>query len=201
MTQSDNIREVVSLNPDYIGFIFYPQSPRDMSERICDFDLSIIPPTIERVAVLVNEPLINAKMIIRKWGFHAVQLHGEENPEYCRELMQECTVIRSFPVGESLPKSLPSFQGVCNYFLLDTATKQRGGSGKAFNHGLLEQYNLSVPYILSGGIGPDDAEHILNLKMKHERMVGIDLNSRFEVSPGVKDMDKLRIFFKNIERR
>lgn len=194
LTRTENIIQVGGLRVNYLGFVFYPSSPRDVSKRIGSLNLSALPQNQKRVAVMVNEPLASAKAIVKQWGFHAVQLHGEETPGYCLEMMGLCEVIKAFPIGQHLPPNMEAYMYCCSYFLFDTATKDRGGSGKTFDHSLLKEYSLQKPFFLSGGIGPTDADNVINLSARHPYLAGIDLNSRFEQSPGVKNVEVLGDF-------
>jgi phosphoribosylanthranilate isomerase len=197
MTDRENMQAVIRLQPDFLGFILYPPSPRDVSGRIGQIGLRDIPAGIKKVAVLVNPPLTEALAVVRHYGFDAVQLHGGESPAMCRDLRRECLVIKSFPVGDCLPENLGEYEGICDYFLFDTAGSTRGGSGHSFDHRLLQGYKGSTPFFIAGGISPADAEAIAALPFG--TLCGADLNSRFEFRPGIKDPVLLAQFFNKIK--
>jgi phosphoribosylanthranilate isomerase len=191
-----NILEVTALQPDYMGFIFYKQSKRYAGRLSADL-LKELPLNIKKTGVFVDENLTDVATLVAEFGFSAVQLHGAETPEYCRELQQilpqGTELIKAFGVDEGFDfEELKAYEGIVDYFLFDTQTPGHGGSGKVFNWDLLERYELDKPYFLSGGIGPEHVEDISNIK--DIRLYAIDVNSRFELEPGLKQIDKLNDF-------
>ncbi len=193
MKYSENIRAVAELHPDFMGFIFYPRSTR-YAEPLEITTLNAMPPTIKKIGVFVNENLENILTICYKYKLDGVQLHGTELVEMCIELKKVgYIVIKAFPVAEAYNfKVTKAYEGVCNYYLFDTKTDAYGGSGVKFNWGLLDEYVGETSFLLSGGIAADDAESIL--KIEHPKFAGIDLNSKFEIKPGVKNVELLRKF-------
>lgn len=193
----ENIRQVVALQPDMIGFIFYPKSPRYLNSPR-DIAKLYIPPSIKRIGVFVNEAKDIILEKVKIYQLQGVQLHGDESPALCLALKQKnLKVIKAFSV--SLPEDLKKsalYEGFADYFLFDTKTPGYGGSGEKFDWEIINAYKGLTPFILSGGISPEDAEAILSFK--HARLAGIDLNSRFEVSPGVKDIELLKKFLQKI---
>lgn len=196
MTNNRNIREIALLHPDYMGFVFYGGSPRDITGKIGELELSAIPASIKKVAVLVDQPAGKAADTIKRYGFDAVQLHGDEEPAYCKNLMPVCEVIKAFRIDESLPENLDRYSGNCHLFLFDAKGRNRGGNGIKFNHDILKAYTLDTPFILSGGIGDNDLPYLKSIDFK--QMAGIDLNSRFEISPGYKSLLSLKAFITKI---
>ncbi len=192
ITNNRDIESISDLNPDYMGFIFYPPSPRDVSEKIARLSTASIPAGIKKVAVLVNESEERALEIIDKYGFEAVQLHGNEPPAYCSRLKKSCEVIKSFRIKERLPGLISQYEGKCDLFLMDTAADKPGGTGRKFDHSILNGYRYETPFLLSGGIGPEDADYICSIRLK--AMAGVDVNSRFETSPGIKSAAELEKF-------
>lgn len=195
MKYTDNIQELILLPIDMIGFIFYDKSPRYMNEIP---DLSIIPPSINRVGVFVNESISSIKDIVKNYHLNYVQLHGEESSDFCKSLKDSgIKVIKAFPIKDKddLHNTL-SYEGYCNYFLFDTKTSVYGGSGNKFDWKVLSFYKGNTPFILSGGISNEDTLEIK--KIKHPSFEGIDLNSKFEISPGLKDIQKLKKFIQTI---
>ena len=196
MTDRNNIQEVIRLQPDLMGFIFYPPSPRDVSGRIGQLGIEEIPPGILTVAVMVDPSLQEVRALSAQNGFRAVQLHGEEHPTLCLELRKDLTVIKSFAVDESLPGKLGEYEGSCDFFLFDTASRKKGGSGRRFDHSLLKDYAGETPFFIAGGICPSDAGELAALP--YEKFCGADLNSCFEKRPGIKDPELLRVFFRGL---
>lgn len=193
MTEADNIRDVEQLGVDMIGFIFYPKSPRCLCERP-----GYLPLYAKRVGVFVNESKENILMYADRFRLNYIQLHGNESPDYCRTLHNNgLHLIKAFSI--SLPKDLfdvSAYDGLCDYYLFDTKTPQYGGSGNQFDWNILHRYNGSTPFLLSGGINPYSAKAIK--EFHHPRLAGIDLNSRFETAPGLKDVERIEIFLKEL---
>lgn len=193
MTEAENIRNVEQQGVDMIGFIFYPKSPRCLCEKP-----GYLPIDAKRVGVFVNESKENILMYADRYGLNYIQLHGNESPEYCSTLHSNgLRLIKAFSI--SLPKDMNdvfAYKDLCDYYLFDTKTPQYGGSGNQFDWSLLHRYNDSTPFLLSGGINPYSAKAIK--EFHHPRFAGIDLNSRFETSPGIKDVDRIRTFLKEL---
>ena len=197
MRDPGNIAEVVRLKPHYMGFILYKDSPRYVSPESAADLVKDIPPAIKKTGVLVNEPIEHAVSIARSRIFDLLQLHGSESPEYCRILSEHIRIIKAFQISDRLPDNLADYQPFCNMFLFDSSGKKFGGTGHKFNHETLKDYSLDTGYILGGGISPADADYLRSLNAP--RMAGIDLNSRFETAPGVKDINLLKNFIRKIE--
>jgi len=199
MKYPENIQAIAALKPDLIGFIFYPKSPR-YAEPLDASVLNSLPPTIKKIGVFVNENLENILTIAYKYKLDGIQLHGAELVNMCRELKRlGYIVIKAFPVAEASPPPVTkAYEGVCDYFLFDTKTEGYGGSGVKFNWKMLNEYVGETPFLLSGGIASDDAEAIQ--KIEHLKFAGIDLNSKFEVKPGLKNVDLLKGFIQQFQR-
>lgn len=198
MTNKKNMLEVAGLQPDFLGFIFYGKSPRDVTSAMDAMNLELLPGSVRKVAVLVNEDLGKTRQLISRYGFDAVQLHGEEPPDYCAGLRKECLVIKTFSVGKSLPPLLDAYEHCCDLFLFDTAGEQRGGSGKKFDHSLLLDYRGRPSFFLGGGLSPGDAASLRQLATKQKKFAGVDLNSRFEDRPGIKNLTLLSDFMNEL---
>lgn len=171
---------------DYIGFIFHPESPRFVSQSFPSMKA-------KKVGVFVDLPLqqVIQTSILEK--LQTVQLHGSESPEYCAALQDQVQVIKSFGIDATFDFGiLKSYEPFVDYFLFDTYTPNHGGSGQQFNWEILQNYDGTIPFILSGGLRPE-LIHDLQ-KLQHKQLVGIDLNSRFESAPGLKDISKLKTF-------
>lgn len=193
MRDAENVKEVAALEPDYMGFIFY-----DKSSRYCGgIDPAIVkglPDEVEPVMVTVNMDEEDIIKIAERYGFRTIQLHGHETPELCFSLRSRgMKVVKAAGIrsAESL-ELLEEYEGAVDAFLLDTYCSTKGGSGRKFDWSILKSYDLDVDFLLSGGIGPQDAEVVK--KFDHPRFAGIDLNSRFETSPAVKDTGLLDDF-------
>ena len=192
MREKDNILHADALNPDYLGFIFHPLSPRF-------FGAAIIPAIrAKKVGVFVNEPISSLLKISKNHDLDAIQLHGNESPEICRTLRSSgYEVWKAFNVNEfTKTDELIPYSGLCDYFLFDTKTSLPGGSGEKFNWDKLFELSSLAPFFLSGGIRPEDADRINGLNVHN--MAGVDLNSGFETAPALKDVDVLAAFIKKI---
>ncbi|ALO16359.1 N-(5'-phosphoribosyl)anthranilate isomerase [Salinivirga cyanobacteriivorans] len=196
----ENIKALPLEDIDFLGFIFYPKSPRNVT-IVPDRSFMQLTSTHSRTGVFVNAPV---SLIIRNvfaYGLNTVQLHGNESPDICKELKeQSLVVIKAFSVSHKFDfQTVEQYESVVDYFLFDTPTKAYGGSGHQFDWSVLKGYNGHVPFFLSGGIGPDDAAQIK--AFYHKKFAGIDLNSRFEVRPGVKDSLQLMKFLKEVKSK
>jgi len=202
MKYRDNILSVASLQPDYLGFIFYQRSKRHF-----DGVLPELEPTIKKTGVFVNEELGTITDTIIKYGLDAIQLHGDESVDYCRALKKEVKakieLIKAFSIAEDFNfDKLNPYDEVCDYFLFDTKGRERGGNGTLFDWTLLNDYHHTKRFFLSGGIG---LKEVAKLKQLLNSRAGrycyaIDLNSKFESEPGLKKMEELEEFFKQIEK-
>lgn len=193
MTEAENIRDVEELGVDMIGFIFYPKSPRCLCEMP-----EYLPVKARRVGVFVNESKENILVYADRFGLQYIQLHGTESPEYCRSLRSSgLHLIKAFSI--SLPKdmlAISAYKGLCDYYLFDTKTPQYGGSGNQFDWNLLHRYNGNTPFLLSGGINPYSVKAIR--EFHHPKLAGIDINSRFETAPGIKDVERIEKFMQEL---
>ena len=196
ITNNRNLTEIALLRPDYMGFIFHKSSPRDITETIGGLNLSAVPSSVKKVAVVVDQPLEVVIEIIKKHRFEAVQLHGDENPDYCGQLMHLCEVIKAFRIKDALPGELDQYENKCHLFLFDAKGRYHGGNGIKFNHDILKTYRLKTPYILSGGIGDTDLPYLQSINL--QGIAGIDVNSRFEISPGYKSISPLKNFISKL---
>ena len=207
MRDADNIRAVDGLPFDLMGFIFWPKSSRYVSERP-----AYLPTNCKRVGVFVDEDIETVKRIAEDYVLDFIQLHGHESPEYIRALR----AVDGFPVDIRLIKAISvsgrddiatykTYEGLVDYFLFDTKCPSVGGSGQQFEWTVLSAYDGDTPFLLSGGIGPDDAPRLHALSALDgfpiEKCHGIDLNSRFEQAPGLKDINALRTFLNELNRK
>jgi len=188
-----NINEIADLKPDYMGFICYAPSPRfatDLQTKTLD----ALPASIYKTAVFVNEDAETITKLIDTYNFNVIQLHGNEDPEFCRSFKHKVTVIKAFGLDKDFDfERLNNFTGSVDYFLFDTKTDLHGGSGKSFDWGLLDNYKLDIHFFLSGGLSLDNLEEVRSIN--HRQFYGVDLNSKFEIGPGLKNIDKLKKAF------
>jgi phosphoribosylanthranilate isomerase len=200
MRHADNISELIKLQPNYIGFIFYQKSPRFAGDILTQEITDSIPSSIKKTGVFVNESEKKILETVKKFSLNAVQLHGSESPELCSALkMKGLEVLKAFhPDSIEKIEATKNYESACDYFLFDTPSAAHGGTGQKFDWSILEQYTGSCPFFLSGGIGPDDAETILNLKTIHP--AGLDINSKFELEPGLKNIDALSRFINHLKK-
>lgn len=190
MTDGDNIRRVEALGVDFIGFVFHTPSPRCVRALP-----SYLPRRARRTGVFVDMPPEEVAMWADRFGLQAVQLHGRESPAYCRDLAGRLglPVIKAFHL--SRPEDLYAtrqYEGLCACYLFEPHGEAPGGNGKRLDTGLLRLYRGQTPFLLSGGIGPDSLGALATFR--HPWWAGIDLNSRFEQAPGIKDVAKLKDF-------
>lgn len=190
MKNAENIKGILALRPDYMGFIFYPKSPRYVEDLSAAWIKSVR--SVKKVGVFVNAALTEVLQTVADYGLDAVQLHGAESPLQCSEIKRAKTeVIKAFGISEHFDWSeLEAYQSVVDYFLFDTKHKDHGGSGKVFDWGLLENYRHDVPYFLSGGLDVHNLKEVVNIM--DNRLFAVDLNSRFEISAGMKDVALLQ---------
>ena len=188
-----NTAEVAKLQPDYLGFIFYDKSSRDFDDVI-----PVLPNTIKKVGVFVDE---NVEVIVDKIEKHkldVLQLHGHESPEICRLLKStNKEIIKVFSIKDEFDFSvLNEYEDVCDYFLFDTKGKLPGGNGYTFNWDVLKNYPSTKPYFLSGGIGLNEMDKIKAFKesSSSKYCYAIDVNSKFEIEPGLKNSEELEKF-------
>ena len=191
MRDGENIRQVEALGVDMMGFIFWPKSSRYVSQRP-----DYLPTQCKRVGVFVDEDPEQVKRLADDYGLDYIQLHGQESPAYISQL-GELYIIKAFNIAtaEDLLQTRP-YEGLVDCFLFDAKGKSVGGNGEKFNWTVLADYVGKTPFLLSGGIGPDDAAQVN--AFRHPKCIGIDLNSRFELSPGLKDINKLKVFLKQL---
>ena len=190
MRDAGNIREVEQLGIDLMGFIFWSGSKRYVSQFP-----SYLPTNCKRVGVFVDEELEQVKRIAETYTLDYIQLHGNESPQYISQLGYPVIKALSVCYCEDIT-SYRKYEDIVDYFLFDTKSPSIGGSGKKFDWTVLEHYDGTTPFILSGGIGPEDVERVK--AFHHPKCTGFDLNSRFEVVPGVKDIKKLKTFIQSL---
>ena len=191
LTQLKQIQQLDALNVAFAGLIFHKDSPRYVVGKIAKDELKDADFDLKKVGVFVNADYDEIMQMIDDYGLDVVQLHGDETPELCEELSDEVEVIKAFSISDkitSIDDMIVDYDDVCDYYLFDTASKNGkvGGTGEKFDWKLVKKSKIEKPFFLSGGISLDDLELIKSFK--HPDYYGIDVNSRFEKSPGIKDM-------------
>lgn len=200
LTDPSNVKEIMEAKPDFIGFIFYPGSPRYVGEypEITLFDQ--VPSGIKKTGVFLNEDYRKIVVLANRFGLDIVQLHGNESPVTCFELKSSgLSVIKSFNIDMKFSFDLlDRYAPCCDYFLFDSKSEAAGGSGRKFNWEKLEEYAKGKPFFLSGGIGPEDTELLNSVNNKY--LFAVDINSRFETVPGIKDSSRVKTFINAIKK-
>ncbi|MCH4824130.1 phosphoribosylanthranilate isomerase [Gramella lutea] len=203
MKQTGNIIQIAELQPDYLGFIFYSKSP-----RYFEGELPEISPEIKKAGVFVNSEIEEIKEKVINYRLNAVQLHGDESGGFAIDLKKKLQklgntpeIIKVFSVGDDFDfQEIKPFEGIVDYFLFDTKGKHRGGNGTEFDWKILKNYPSNTPFFLSGGIGPEHGKAIAELKShfyrkgKPDLLYAVDVNSKFELKPGLKKLKELKDF-------
>ena len=194
MRDADNIRAAEALGIDLMGFIFWPKSSRYVSEKP-----AYLPTQCRRVGVFVDAAIDDIRQHVEEYALDVIQLHGKETPAYIQALRSlygnSIAIIKAFNIAtaEDLQQTA-CYKGHADYFLFDTKAQQVGGNGTKFDWTVLASYAGETPFLLSGGIGPNDVEQVQ--AFHHPLLAGMDLNSRFELAPGLKDIQQLKTFIK-----
>lgn len=191
LTDQQNIETILELKPDFIGLNFSSGSSRCVIDELNpDFSVSINT-KVKKVGVFVNQNINYVLKMTELYGLDFIQLHGEESVDYCVEIGKTRPVIKAFGIHPGFDfDSLSPYENACEYFLFDTRGTLKGGNGFTFDHNLLEKYKSEKKYFLAGGLG---IEEVLNHPLMDERLYAFDVNSRFEISPGIKNVDQLKM--------
>lgn len=192
MKYPDNILEVGSLLPDYMGFIFW-----EKSARFFDGVIPNLPKSIKKTGVFVNETVENLVQKVVQHDLQAVQLHGKESVDYCielnKKLLKGIEIIKVFSILDTFDfEVIKPYEKVCDYFLFDTKGKLPGGNGSTFDWEVLKKYTSSKPFFLSGGIGIEEMNAVTKIVKTNLPIYAIDLNSKLEIEPGLKDIKKVK---------
>ena len=197
MRNPENLTELITENPDFIGFIFHEKSLRN----IVDFPTIKIPKSISKVGVFVNETQAFILDKIMQHNLDFIQLHGNESPEYCARMQKKgIKIIKAFNINEEFNfDKLNKYEQYCTYFLFDAFGKNVGGNGITFDWSVLAEYKGDTAFLLSGGINESMAKDIKDIG--HTKLAGIDINSQFETAPGLKDISKIKKFTNELYNR
>lgn len=200
MRNEANVNALAALCPDFMGFIFYPPSKRFVGLAFDKNLISKLPDQIIKTGVFVNAQVHEVIEFSKLYGFKAVQLHGDETPEFCQKIKGEgFIVLKAFGLDDDFDfDSLKAYEAYVDYFLFDTKVDTYGGSGQTFDWTILDSYLLDQPFFLSGGVSLDNLESIKEIN--HQKFYGLDLNSKFEIEPGLKNIEKLALAFSLIKK-
>lgn len=195
LRQAENIAALGALPLDWVGFIFYPKSSRFVANK----PLIQLPKQVQRVGVFVNADLAEIEEKAKHFALDYIQLHGDESPAFCQRLTERGHVlIKAFGVNSTFDwKQLKAYEGLCRFFLLDTKGASYGGNGIPFNWDILQDYPSSTPFLLSGGIALSSVDALKALDIP--QLYGIDINSRFEEAPGLKNVALVHQFIQQLQ--
>ena len=201
ITQLEQLLALQEIGVDYAGLIFYEGSPRFIGAH--NLEASILKQneiTIKRIGVFVNAKEDEILKAVQDWKLEMVQLHGEESPVFCEKISNHVKTIKAFRVKEeeSLAYKVAPYENAVEYYLFDAMGKQYGGTGNKFDWKVIAEANIQKPYFLSGGLGPDDVADIQAFTQTNSNCFAIDVNSRFEVKPGIKNIEIVKTFAESL---
>jgi len=208
MRNPDNITDLLELPVDWMGLIFYEKSKRNVPNSAAKDILAASEGKVKRVGVFVDEAIGTVVQKVAKFKLNYVQLHGKESPDYCYDLLaksaktfgcgDDLQIIKAFSVDENFDFSVTkAYEPYVNYFLFDTKGKNPGGNGFTFDWTLLKKYTGQLPFLLSGGLDEFSAEAIKSLDLS--MLVGVDVNSKFEMEPAMKDIEMVARFTQTLQ--
>lgn len=197
ITQLSQLQELDAVGIDFVGLNFYKESPRYVVGKISAGDIKDGDFDIRKVGVFVNENINKVMKVVEDYALDIVQLHGDETPEYCKQLSDDVEVIKTFRVNgemKSVEGLIKKYDDACDYYLFDTGGQREalGGTGIQFDWEVLRNSRIEKPFFLAGGIGLTDVVKVKTFD--HPDLFAVDINSRFEVSPGIKDLDLVKMF-------
>lgn len=202
MTQLEQIDRLADIGATFAGMIFYPKSPRYVLRHLTTSQIKK-ENKINKVGVFVNASTDHVLQMVDECRLHMVQLHGDESPKYCEKIADYISVVKAFRLSDNdhIEWMIKPYMGVCDMFLFDTEGVGYGGTGKKFNWEILQGSTIGKPFFLSGGIQPDDTEKLKSFAMEPvaNALFAIDINSKFEISPGVKDLEKVKRFIQDLK--
>jgi len=202
MTQLEQLDQLGDIGATFAGFIFYPKSPRYVLRHLTTAQIKK-ENKVNKVGVFVNASIDSVLQMVDECRLHMVQLHGDESPKYCEKIADYISVVKAFRLSDNdhIEWMIKPYMGVCDMFLFDTEGAGYGGTGKKFNWDILEGSVIGKPFFLSGGIQSDDAYKLKIFEQKPvaNALFAVDINSKFEISPGVKDMEKIKKFVEEMK--
>ncbi|MFM2363122.1 MAG: hypothetical protein RLZZ316_2024 [Bacteroidota bacterium] len=201
MTQPEQVSKLAAMGVSFAGFIFYPKSPRYVFKNMTTNQIRK-ENSINKVGVFVNATIEEVLHMVDECRLHMVQLHGDESPKFCEKISDYVSVVKAFRLSDndSVEWMTRPYMDVCDMFMFDTLGAGYGGTGKKFDWTVLKNVSIGKPYFLSGGIEPGDEERLKDFTAEPaaKALFSFDINSKFESSPGVKEMDKVKAFCKNL---
>ena len=201
MTEPEQVAQLAGLGVSFAGFIFYPKSPRYVFKNMTTTQIRK-ENSINKVGVFVNSTIEEVLHMVDECRLHMVQLHGDESPKFCEKIADYVSVVKAFRLSEndSVEWMIRPYMEMCDMFMFDTMGAGYGGTGKKFDWSVLKNETIGKPFFLSGGIEPGDEEKLKEFSAEPvaKALFAVDINSRFEVSPGIKDMEKVKQFTKNL---
>jgi len=204
MTDIDQINQLSDIGVEFCGFIFYPKSPRYVFKHMPAVSIKKIKSNINKVGVFVNASTEDVLQTVDDCGLYLVQLHGDESPRACERISDYVSVIKAFRLAEddNILWKIKDYQDVVDMFLFDTEGAGYGGTGKKFNWETLMDLNINKPFFISGGIQPEDvaALQAFSKNKVGKDLFAVDVNSKFEITPGYKDMEKVRTFLSQLKQ-
>jgi phosphoribosylanthranilate isomerase len=202
MTLPEQVQKLPDMGATFAGFIFYPKSPRYVFRHLTSAQLKKIN-TINKVGVFVNSSVEEVLLMVDECRLHMVQLHGDESPKYCERIADYVSVVKAFRLSDndSIEWMIRPYMDVCDMFMFDTMGAGYGGTGKKFDWNMLKGHNIGKPFFLSGGIQAEDTTALRQFENEpvSKALFAIDINSKFETSPGVKDMNKVEKFINELK--
>ena len=202
MTLPEQVQKLPDIGATFAGFIFYPKSPRYVFRHLTSAQIKKIN-TINKVGVFVNSSVEEVLLMVDECRLHMVQLHGDESPKYCERIADYVSVVKAFRLSDndSIEWMIRPFMDVCDMFMFDTMGAGYGGTGKKFDWNILKGSNIGKPFFLSGGIQAEDTTALREFENEpvSKALFAVDINSKFETSPGVKDMKKVEKFINELK--
>jgi phosphoribosylanthranilate isomerase len=202
MTMVEQVEALPEMGATFAGFIFYPKSPRYVFRHLTSAQIKKMN-TINKVGVFVNASVEEVLLMVDECRLHMVQLHGDESPKYCERIADYVSVVKAFRLSDndSIEWMIRPYMDVCDMFMFDTMGAGYGGTGKKFDWNILKGSSIGKPFFLSGGIQPEDTDALKDFQHEpvSKAMFAIDINSRFETSPGVKDLKKVQDFINELK--
>lgn len=201
MRETQNILDLANLQPDFMGFIFYDKSPRNVLRSKNYKEILNLPKTIKKTGVFVDETLENIVKFISEFNLDYIQLHGSETPDFCKKIKSKGVgVIKAFGIDKTFSfKQTVEYEECVDFFLFDSKGEKQGGNGFKFDWAILKNYNQKLPFLLAGGIALENMEDLI--KLEELNIAGIDVNSKFEILPGLKDISTLKLLFQKIRSK
>jgi phosphoribosylanthranilate isomerase len=203
MTQLEQVEQLQGLGATFAGFIFYPKSPRYVFRHLTSAQIKKVN-TINKVGVFVNASVEEVLLMVDECRLSMVQLHGDESPKYCERIADYVSVVKAFRLSDndSIDWLIKPYMDIVDMFMFDTMGSGYGGTGKKFDWNMLKGHDIGKPFFLSGGIQPEDTKALKDFQDDDvsKAMFAIDINSKFESSPGIKDLWKVRSFISELNK-